>query len=98
MFAMGWFLTAFAHGTAIRTVERVWDALIIHDDCTLLHFIAVATIMHFREDLLNAQVGRSVGRSVASQSVIDTVRLAQTDFNTAHVGPLVGVARGGPHC
>ena len=56
LFAMSWFLTAFAHGTQIGTVERVWDTLIISDDPTLLHFIAVSTIMHFREDLLTAQV------------------------------------------
>lgn len=57
LFAMSWFLTAFAHGTQIGTVERVWDTLIISDDPTLQHFIAVSTIMHFREDLLTAQVG-----------------------------------------
>lgn len=56
LFAMSWFLTAFAHGTEIGTVETVWDALIIHDDSTLIYFVAVATIMHFRDRLLNSQV------------------------------------------
>lgn len=56
IYATSWFLTAFSHGTEIQNVNRIWDTLIIYDECSLLHHIAVSIVMHFRDDLLNAKV------------------------------------------
>ncbi|OQR96246.1 hypothetical protein ACHHYP_16551 [Achlya hypogyna] len=77
LYVTPWFMTLFARNTPADVLFALWDAVLLHDDPTLMHFLALALLEDRRSLLLAADVAElpQVLTSLTITSVADAQAL-----------------------
>ncbi|KDO31424.1 hypothetical protein SPRG_04039 [Saprolegnia parasitica CBS 223.65] len=89
LYVTPWFMTLFARNTAPDVLFALWDAVLLHDDPTLLHFVALALLQDQRDVLLRADPAElpQVLTSLSITSVDHASSLLTKALQTMHITP-----------
>ncbi|OQS07389.1 hypothetical protein THRCLA_00590 [Thraustotheca clavata] len=89
LYVTPWFMTLFARNTSPDIIYALWDAILLYDDPTLLHFVALSLLQDQRETLLKADAAElpQVLTSLGLTSVEHTQTLIQRALKTMQTTP-----------